>query len=305
MKQTLQLFLYLTLLISGVRVSVAQQEVGPNVLIVDAHPDDETGCAATVYKITHDMHGKVDLAIITNGEGGYKYSTLANAYYGLELTDEKVGREFLPTIRKNELMNAGKIIGLRNYFFFDQKDNRYMLNPHEVLDSIWDVKLIQARLHDILVAGKYDYIFCLLPVDSTHGHHKGATISALMAVKALGSEMKHPIVLGVGFSRKGDSTSSKFVSLKDYPITEINMKAPVFTFDRSMRFGYHNALSYKMVVNWEIAEHKSQGTMQMLGSTDNEPEEFHYFAINDPAKIAETSDFFRRLAVLHFVAKTY
>lgn len=41
-----------------------------------AHPDDESFCTGTVYKLTHDYNAKVDLACITNGEGGYKYSTL-------------------------------------------------------------------------------------------------------------------------------------------------------------------------------------------------------------------------------------
>ena len=53
------------------------------------------------------MKGSVDLALITNGEGGYKYSTLAEDIYGLELTDEEVGRKYLPDIRKKEL-EAGR-----------------------------------------------------------------------------------------------------------------------------------------------------------------------------------------------------
>ncbi len=305
MRQLSLLVLALTLLFVHPDAGLGQSDSGPKVLIVNAHPDDETGCAATVYKLTHDLHGKVDLALITNGEGGYKYSTLAEAYYGLELTDEKVGREYLPTIRKRELMNAGKILGIRNYFFFDQKDHRYTLNPHEALDSIWDIQLIQRRLHDILIAGKYDYIFCLLPVDSTHGHHKGATIMALTAVQALGSEIKHPIVLGVDNPRKSDSIAVRFVVLHDYPITEINKQAPIFKFDRSVKFGYHNVLNYKIIVNWEIAEHKSQGTVQMIGANEGDIEEFHFFKINDPSSIGPTADLFNKLAVLHFVAKTY
>ena len=87
----------------------AQTDSGPRAWIVTAHPDDEVNFAVTVYKITHDLHGVVDLALVTNGEGGYKYSTLAESVYGLELTDEKVGRQYLPTIRKQELMAGGKI----------------------------------------------------------------------------------------------------------------------------------------------------------------------------------------------------
>src|ERR1044071_6967267 len=113
------------LLLSFGERAYSQSQPEIKVLIVTAHPDDESTFAVTIYKITHDLKGKVDIAIITNGEAGYKYSTLAESIYGVELTDEKVGREFLPTIRKKEMMNAGKILGIRNYYFFDQKDNRY------------------------------------------------------------------------------------------------------------------------------------------------------------------------------------
>ena len=119
---------FICLILAFSLLSVVKAQTPPTVLIVIAHPDDETGFAATVYKITHELHGNVDLALITNGEGGYKYSTLAEDYYHLELTDEKVGRENLPRIRKQELMNAGKIIGIRNYFFLDQWDRKYTTN---------------------------------------------------------------------------------------------------------------------------------------------------------------------------------
>lgn len=52
------------------------------VLIVTAHSDDHAAFAAAIYKITHDIGGKVDLVVITNGEGGFKYSTLGERYYG-------------------------------------------------------------------------------------------------------------------------------------------------------------------------------------------------------------------------------
>ena len=60
-------------------------------------------------------------------------------YYGLELTDEKTGSENLPRIRKQELMNAGKIIGMRNIYFLDQKDAHYGLDEREPLDTTWNV----------------------------------------------------------------------------------------------------------------------------------------------------------------------
>jgi len=65
----------------------AQSDSAIKVLIVTAHPDDDALFSATVYKITHNLGGKVDLCLITNGEGGYKYSTLAEPIYRLELTE--------------------------------------------------------------------------------------------------------------------------------------------------------------------------------------------------------------------------
>src|ERR1041384_8035313 len=122
---------------------IALAQDTPRVLIVIAHPDDESTFAATIYKITKELHGVADLFLVTNGEGGYKYSTLAEAYYGKELTDEKVGREFLPQIRKQELQNAGRIIGIRNFSFMDQKDAHYGLDEREPLDTSWHVAQVQ------------------------------------------------------------------------------------------------------------------------------------------------------------------
>ncbi len=97
-----------------------QAVVPPRVLIVVAHPDDEACFAATVYEITHNLGGVVDQLVITNGEGGYRYSLLAEPVYGVALTDEAVGRAALPEIRKRELLEAGKILGIANHFFLDR-----------------------------------------------------------------------------------------------------------------------------------------------------------------------------------------
>ncbi|MEW6736272.1 MAG: hypothetical protein AB1489_33575, partial [Acidobacteriota bacterium] len=91
------------LLLAGLTINAyGQTSDEVKVLIITAHPDDESTFAVTIYKITHEMKGKADIAIITNGEGGFKYSTFAEQVYTAELTDEKVGREYLPTIRKHE-----------------------------------------------------------------------------------------------------------------------------------------------------------------------------------------------------------
>lgn len=295
----------LAILIAGVspRHAHAQGTAGPRVLIVIAHPDDESGFSATVYKITHDLHGMVDLALVTNGEGGYKYSTLAEDYYGLELTDEKVGRDQLPTIRKRELMAAGRIIGVRQFYFLDQLDHRYTQNVDSVLNYVWDVPAIRKRFGEIMERGRYDYVFCLLPTPDTHGHHKGATILALETVNAM-PPARRPVVLAGSVSSKHDTTRTVFTGLDRYPLTKIASGAPQFTFDRTQKFGFRNALDYRIIVNWEIAEHKSQGTMQMLMNL-GDFENFWWFDLNDPARMAAARELFETLKENHYPSKTY
>ena len=281
----------------------AQYQPGPKVLVITAHPDDETAMAATIYKITHELNGRVDQCVITNGEGGYKYSTLAESYYGLVLTDEKIGRDNLPRIRKQELMNAGKIIGTNNIFFLDQKDAHYGLDEREPLDTTWNVKAVCERLKEILSATKYDFLFCLLPVPETHAHHKAAAILSLMVVNTLRAEQR-PVVLGVSTSSKTDTAALFFHQLKTYTDTRVEGDSAMYRFDRTTPFGYKNKLNYKVIVNWEIAEHKSQGTMQ-LAMNAGDYENYWFFAVNDAAAKEKCKLFFEELKKILYKAKEY
>jgi LmbE family N-acetylglucosaminyl deacetylase len=296
MKQILSLSILCFLFIN---TGMAQ---GPKVLIVTAHPDDETGVAAVIYKVTHDLKGTADQCVITNGEAGYKYSTLGNDYYGLDLTDPETGRANLPRIRKQELINAGKVIGMNNIFFLDQKDAHYGLDEHEPLDTSWNVQWITTRLHEILAKTKYDFVFCLLPTGETHGGHKAATLLALRAVKDL-QGLQKPIILGVSVNSKTD-TLYRFRQLKSYAETKVDGDTALYHFDMSIPFGYKGALNYKIIVNWEIAEHKSQGTMQ-LAMNHGDYENFWYFSINGPAGKAKCEAFFESLKKIPYKVPQY
>lgn len=119
-------------------------QTGPGVLVVDAYPDDETSFPIILYKITHDLKGTVELALITDGQGGFNSSELGSVYYEYKLTDSSIGRAGLPRIRKREVIEAGDIIGIRQYYFFDQSDDYYNLNPNPyVTGQNWDVPFIQ------------------------------------------------------------------------------------------------------------------------------------------------------------------
>jgi N-acetylglucosamine malate deacetylase 2 len=232
----------------------------PRVLIVVAHPDDESCFAATVYEITHNLGGVVDQLVITNGEGGYRYSLLAEPIYHLPLTDEAVGRAALPEIRKRELLEAGRILGIANHFFLDQRDVRYTQDVDEVFNQHWQPGAVLPEVERRLRAGHYDFVFTLFPSPETHGGHKASTITALNAVQEMSGTERRPVVLGCQTANSGAAEPSwtGFQNAR-YPFHSL---PDVFITDRNVKFGYKDALDYQIVVSWMVAAHKSQGAFQ-------------------------------------------
>lgn len=272
------------------------------VLVVIAHPDDESVLSVTLYKIAKEQGGVVDLFVITNGEAGFKYSTLAEAYYGVKLTDEKTGRSRLPEIRKKELKNAGKILGISNYYFCDQRDEKYCLDEKQSMDSCWHTADINAKLRSLLSHNQYDFLFCLLPDAAEHGAHKAATILALRAVASLPAA-KRPCVMGVRTRNKADSLQ-QFSGYSNYEETRTIEERALFKVDRTTGFSYHNKVNYKVIANWEIAEHKSQGATQMT-MNDGDLEEFWYFRQNGNEGVEKCNALFRLLEMPPYMSKVY
>ena len=297
-------YLFVLLIIFSFEISFSQNNP-PKILVVTAHPDDDAAFAAANYKIVHDLKGTVDLALITNGEGGYKYSTLAEDIYGLELTNEDTGRKYLPDIRKKELEAGGKIVGIRNYFYFDQKDHRYITSADikEILDSnIWDLDFIRTKLKNIIETEKYDFVFVLTPSPGTHAHHSSASILALQVINSLDSATR-PVVLGGTVSNKNDSVKFIYKGFDGFPVTNVSDTIP-FEFDRTQKFGFKDVLDYKIIVNWVIAEHKSQGTMQLLMNR-GDVENYWYFDINPESGKKKTAELFDKLNINYYIKKEY
>lgn len=254
---------------------IANDLTGPRVLLVVAHPDDEYYFAGATYRIAQELNGAVDQVIITNGEGGFRYSTLAERIYGAHLTDEATGRRRLPEIRRQEVLNAGTILGIRKHYFFNQPDQKFTLDAGEALNGIWDCGSVRARLRDILKHKHYDFVFTILPRPSTHGHHQAATLLALEIVKSL-PVTERPVVLGA--EPGALSEVADYAGLDGFALSEPSSAKPSFAFDRLQKFGYQDALDYEIVVQWVIAEHKSQGMFQN-DSGKHDAEYFWRFAM--------------------------
>ncbi|PTQ98283.1 GlcNAc-PI de-N-acetylase [Mucilaginibacter yixingensis] len=295
--QLLILFVFL-----GIIQYNAHAQTPLKTLVIIAHPDDESMLSVTLYKLAKEQHGQVDLFVITNGEAGYRYSTLAEQYYGLKLTDAADARKNLPAIRKKELHEAGEVLGISHYYFGNQADSHYSTDEHEPLDTSWHVPAVKQQLHQLLIQNHYNYVFCLLPEADTHAGHKAATLLALDVVASLPAN-ERPIVLGAALRNKADDVKT-FKQLAAYERTTAISTAPSFSVDRTTSFSYRNKINYKIIANWELAAHKSQGATQMT-MNDGDLEEFWYFKINSPEKLAQTAQLFERLSQSPYVQQQW
>ncbi len=243
-----------------------RSDPGPRILAVVAHPDVETVFAATLFAVSRKLGGECDVVVVTNGEGGFKYSTLAEPLYDAELTREEIGRNRLPAIRKREMTAACELLGVRRLRFLDQVDHRYTTDEGEVLSphaDVWNLDFVRGRLSTLLEAGDYDFLFCMLPTPGAHAHHKAATILALQAVAELPRQAR-PVALGATVEGLDEEARAAADGLPGWPVTRLRSSAAPAVFDRRRPFGHRDRLDWRIVVDWVIAEHKSQGTLQMM-----------------------------------------
>jgi LmbE family N-acetylglucosaminyl deacetylase len=283
------LFTSATVAQNGLPREAARKAV--RVLLVVAHPDDEYEVAGTVCRISKELSGTVDQVIITDGEAGYRYSSLATPYYGVDLTNEAVGRARLPGIRREEARRAGRILGIQHQWFLNQKDDRFTLDPGESLQRSWHEDRILHVLQERLRKGHYDFVFVLLPSEQTHGEHKAVSILALEAIEHVPAGQR-PIVLG---AQAGGGNPAPYKSLSRYPLKATGSLNPQFQFDRDTRFGYRKSLSYQIFVDWVIAEHKSQGLFQTRCLQDRF-ENFWLFTLNRNSAAGEAESLFAAVA---------
>jgi N-acetylglucosamine malate deacetylase 2 len=266
--------------------AIVAERPGPKVLLVVAHPDDEYFFAATVYRIAKELHGTVDQVVITNGEAGFRYSTLAESYYNAKLTDESAARARLPEIRRRETLAAGRVLGIRRHHFLNQRDARFTLDPEEAF-RLWDTDAVTRWIAGLMDRERYEFVFGVLPTADTHGHHQSATLIALDAARRL-AEIDRPVMLGADPAVAAQPLRD-YKGLASRADTAPCSDAPVFRFSRAARFGFNNSLTYQIVVNWMIAEHKSQGLFQMQC---NQLDEERFWLLGGNDHVEKTRGFF-------------
>lgn len=278
--------------LASVSISFAQ---GPKVLVVTAHPDDETGFSVTMFKIARELKGVVDMAVMTDGGGGFADAQLGSVYYGVNLLDSVTARTHLPLIRKEEIAAAARIMGVRNIYFMEQPDDYYSTDIRPYLSGgNWDIPYVERRLDRLLQERGYDFVITMLPHPGQHGHHKTSAVLALRAVQRYKGPGK-PIIIA-GSPMRNDAKPTDFTMLEGFPETRIKADAPSFRLDRAFRFKENDKVSYKIVADWVIGEYKSQGAIQENGIHRTDYEVYRYYDINEPAGIPRVRKLFEDLA---------
>jgi len=172
-------------------------------------------------------------------------------------------------------MAAGQILGIRKFFFMDEIDDRYSKDV-KIPMKFWNITVVRARIGDILMRERYDFVFVLLPHPETHAHHKCATILALEAVQSLPENLR-PAVFA--FPDVVAATTDEFVELEGYPVTKLSQRTPAALFDRNQTLLRNLRLNYHLIARWVESAHKSQGSLS-FETTPFAVERLYSFAIN-------------------------
>jgi N-acetylglucosamine malate deacetylase 2 len=111
------------------------------IVLVFAHPDDESyGTGGTIYRYA-STGTEIHLITATNGEGSKHRSP------------DKIGYD-LGGVRKNELYNAGKILGIRQIHFLEYPDRLLSTIPRGELEASIKRILIKIRPQVVITFDK-------------------------------------------------------------------------------------------------------------------------------------------------------
>ncbi|CAF0879354.1 unnamed protein product [Rotaria sp. Silwood1] len=281
------------------------------VLLVIAHPDDETIFSSFVHAITHKLNASVDLVCVTNGEGGYRHVEPSESLYdNVRLSNETIGRKHLLRIRQQELFGSGRILGTRKYFFYDQIDLEYNREVNTVFekqrDKEWVIEQFQRTIKNGNGADGYDLMVIIIPSTNSHGHHTTSGLLALEAIDRL-QRMKSvnisiPTVIG-----ESEFILTKSPTYAENGLAEILTNITTFElrFNLKWKMSKSSFVDYKTIRFWVAAEHKSQGSLmdEIIFEYDRNEEQYSYFAINerygDHGHLSMTRNIFSQLANMH------
>jgi len=150
-----------------------------HVLVILPHPDDEAfGVAGTILSHTH-AGTPVSYVCLTLGEMGRNMGRplIAN-------------RETLPNIRKNELQEACRLLGIEDLRRFGMRDKTV---------EFTDQKALQKRISDVIEEITPSLIITFYPGYAVHPDHDATGAAVIQAVQRI-PKTERPTVHAIAFS---------------------------------------------------------------------------------------------------------
>jgi LmbE family N-acetylglucosaminyl deacetylase len=154
-----------------------------DILAVFAHPDDETGVAATLAYYAQARNAVVANVYCTRGEGGGNMvGTQAGAALG--------------ALREIELRDCLAVLGVRYCYFLDRLDWAYTESVAATLEK-WNHEQTLEKLVRLVRALRPDVIVTMnpAPTPGQHGHHQAAGVLATEAFTAAADAARFPLQL--------------------------------------------------------------------------------------------------------------
>lgn len=154
-----------------------------DIMGVFAHPDDETGMAATLARYALGQASIVANVYCTRGEGG---GNMVGTQSGAALG----------TLREAELRDCLATLGVRYCYFLDQLDWAYTESVAATLEK-WGKEQTLERLVRLVRALRPEIIVTMnpAPTPGQHGHHQAAGVLATEAFAAAADPKRFPLQL--------------------------------------------------------------------------------------------------------------
>jgi LmbE family N-acetylglucosaminyl deacetylase len=152
-----------------------------DILAVFAHPDDETGMAATLASYAQNQRAVVANVYCTRGEGGGNMVGLqAGAALG--------------ALREAELRDCLNLLGVRYCYFLDELDWAYTESVAATLEK-WGKESTLEKLVRLVRALRPEIILTMnpAPTPGQHGHHQAAGVLATEAFAAAADPARFPL----------------------------------------------------------------------------------------------------------------
>ena len=212
------------------------------ILVLSAHPDDETfGMGGTIKKYS-DQGAEIDIFVISDG---------ASAQY----SDKK-----MIDVRRESCINAGKILGVKNFDFLDFPDGK--------LDSISTLEITQ-KIEKKISSIKPEIIFTT-PNNDGHQDHKKVNECTLIAARPKTIHVKQIIQyelfstnrtsfspnlfvdISKEFQTKLDSIKQYDSEIENYPHVRSIKAVETLANMRGVESGFEKAEAFKIIRSYMI-----------------------------------------------------